>query len=67
MLNPETSSLSPSEKSKGARLVSARQEINHMIIIGGKKIKFKEMRKSFKESLAFTIVGTNKRNVNETS
>ena len=31
MLNPETSSDSPSAKSKGVRLVSARMEINHMI------------------------------------
>jgi hypothetical protein len=29
-LNPETSSDSPSTKSKGARFVSARQVINHM-------------------------------------
>jgi hypothetical protein len=29
ILNPETSSLSPSEKSKGVRLLSATQEINH--------------------------------------
>lgn len=30
MLNPDTNSDSPSAKSKGVRLVSARQEINHM-------------------------------------
>ena len=33
-LNPETSSDSPSVKSKGARLVSARVEIYHIIISG---------------------------------
>lgn len=33
-LNPETSSDSPSVKSKGARLVSARVEINHIIAKG---------------------------------
>lgn len=34
ILNPETSSDSPSAKSKGVRLVSARQEINHINING---------------------------------
>ena len=34
VLNPETSSDSPSAKSKGVRFVSARQEINHMIVRG---------------------------------
>lgn len=34
-LNPETSSVSPSERSKGVRLVSAREEINQMINRGG--------------------------------
>lgn len=29
ILNPETNSLSPSDKSKGARLVSAMMQINH--------------------------------------
>jgi hypothetical protein len=29
ILNPETNSDSPSAKSKGVRLVSAKQEINH--------------------------------------
>ena len=33
-LNPETSSDSPSAKSKGERLVSARQMINHSISNG---------------------------------
>lgn len=33
-LNPETSSDSPSVRSKGARLVSARVEINHIIAKG---------------------------------
>ncbi len=30
MLNPDTSSLSPSEKSNGVRLVSANPEISHI-------------------------------------
>lgn len=34
MLNPDTSSDSPSTKSNGARLVSARQVINHIKNIG---------------------------------
>lgn len=33
-LNPETSSDSPSVRSKGARLVSARVEINHIMASG---------------------------------
>lgn len=33
-LNPDTNSDSPSVKSKGARLVSARVEINHIIARG---------------------------------
>lgn len=33
-LNPDTSSDSPSVRSKGARLVSARVEINHIMAIG---------------------------------
>jgi len=40
ILNPETSSDSPSEKSKGVRLVSARQEtIQNIINIGAKTTK----------------------------
>ena len=35
VLNPETNSDSPSEKSKGVRLVSAKQEINHIILRTG--------------------------------
>lgn len=35
VLNPETNSDSPSEKSKGVRLVSARAEINHKNASGG--------------------------------
>lgn len=34
ILNPETSSDSPSAKSKGARFVSARDLINHIVAIG---------------------------------
>lgn len=37
-LNPDTNSDSPSEKSKGVRLVSAKQEITHNKIIIGLKI-----------------------------
>ena len=33
-LNPDTSSDSPSVRSNGARLVSARVEINHIIVRG---------------------------------
>lgn len=39
-LKPETNSLSPSPKSKGARFLSAKQEINHKEI-HGKKINTK--------------------------
>ena len=35
-LNPDTSSVSPSDKSKGVRLVSARDEINQIINKGGR-------------------------------
>jgi len=48
VLNPETNSDSPSEKSKGARLHSAMQERNQIIRIG-KVIKIKEDEKSFFE------------------
>jgi len=34
ILNPETSSDSPSAKSKGVRLVSAKEEIKNIITIG---------------------------------
>ena len=40
MLNPETSSDSPSAKSKGVRLVSAKEEIKNIITIGIKIISF---------------------------
>ena len=36
MLNPETSSDSPSAKSKGVRLVSAMHEISQIPVIGAK-------------------------------
>lgn len=39
-LNPETNSLSPSAKSKGARLVSAKHEVNHIKNIGNKRKKY---------------------------
>jgi len=40
ILNPDTNSDSPSAKSKGVRLVSARQEISHIPTIGEKIIHF---------------------------
>jgi hypothetical protein len=40
ILNPDTSSDSPSAKSKGVRLVSAKQEINHIPTSGGNKKTF---------------------------
>jgi len=46
VLNPDTSSDSPSEKSKGARLHSARHERNQMIRIGN-VIRIMEEEKSF--------------------
>lgn len=39
VLNPETSSDSPSAKSNGVRFVSARVEINHIMAIGGRRNK----------------------------
>ena len=38
ILNPDTNSLSPSAKSKGVRLVSAKHEINQIPAIGKKII-----------------------------
>ena len=38
MLNPETNSDSPSEKSKGVRLVSAKSSTNHIIVKHGREI-----------------------------
>lgn len=49
VLNPETSSDSPSEKSKGARLHSATQDRYQMMKIG-KVIKIKEDENSFLKS-----------------
>ena len=46
MLNPETSSDSPSAKSKGVRLVSAKEEIKNIITIGIKIISF--LQKEFR-------------------
>lgn len=40
ILNPETSSDSPSAKSNGVRFVSARVEINHIKIRGGTRRHF---------------------------
>lgn len=39
VLNPETSSDSPSAKSNGVRLVSARVEINHMKAMVGRRMR----------------------------
>ena len=39
-LNPDTSSDSPSAKSKGVRLVSAKQEISQIPTMGGKRKAF---------------------------
>jgi len=38
VLNPDTSSDSPSAKSNGVRLVSAKFVINHKIEMGGRRI-----------------------------
>jgi len=46
ILNPETSSDSPSAKSKGVRLVSAKEEIKNIITMGIKIISF--LQKEFK-------------------
>lgn len=46
MLNPETSSDSPSAKSKGVRLVSAKEEIKNIMTIGIKIISF--LQKEFR-------------------
>lgn len=43
MLNPETSSDSPSEKSNGVRLVSATQEITHKVN-KGTKVRTKDLK-----------------------
>lgn len=44
MLNPETNSDSPSAKSNGVRLVSARLVINQVIIIGNHRVAVHEIR-----------------------
>jgi hypothetical protein len=38
VLNPDTSSDSPSAKSNGVRFVSARADVNHIIISGKNRI-----------------------------
>lgn len=43
VLNPDTNSDSPSAKSNGVRLVSAREEINHMIINGKNRIIIEDL------------------------
>jgi len=47
ILNPETSSDSPSAKSKGVRLVSARHEISQIIIMGRNSRDFSQIKLSF--------------------
>lgn len=44
ILNPDTNSDSPSAKSKGVRLVSAKQEINHIPTKGKKMINFNQKK-----------------------
>jgi len=53
MLNPETSSDSPSAKSNGVRLVSARHEINHIPTIGVKIIHL--IQNPFKYDIIFKL------------
>lgn len=53
ILNPDTNSDSPSAKSKGVRLVSARQEINHIPTIGEKIIHFTQ--NIFIEAIIFKL------------
>jgi hypothetical protein len=43
VLNPDTNSDSPSAKSNGVRLVSAREEINHIIINGKNRIIIEDL------------------------
>jgi hypothetical protein len=44
VLNPETNSDSPSAKSKGVRLVSAKEEVNHIIAIRGEIVIIGQLR-----------------------
>jgi len=53
MLNPETSSDSPSAKSNGVRLVSAKHEINHIPAIGVKIIHLTQ--NPFKYDIIFKL------------
>ena len=46
MLNPDTNSDSPSEKSNGVRFVSAIQDTTHKKILNGAKIN-KDVKKEF--------------------
>ena len=43
VLNPDTNSDSPSAKSNGVRFVSAREEINHIIINGKNRIIIEDL------------------------
>ena len=47
ILNPDTNSDSPSEKSNGVRLVSAIQETTHKRILNGAKINNDEKKEFF--------------------
>lgn len=51
MLNPETNSDSPSAKSKGVRLVSARTTTSQIILIIGKQINILKFSWVFKNKL----------------
>jgi len=58
MLNPETSSDSPSAKSKGVRLVSAKEEIKNIITIGMKIISF--LQKEFRCEICRRFISMHK-------
>jgi len=55
ILNPETSSDSPSAKSKGVRLVSARQEINQTPTKGKNKRLFDQLSLAVTDSVNLKV------------
>jgi len=57
-LNPETSSDSPSGKSKGVRFVSAKQEINQTIKGKRKKLTTNKLEKSKNENVKMPVFPT---------
>ena len=59
VLNPETSSDSPSAKSNGARLVSAKIDINHIILAIGIKIKA-QLNNDCVKSVKLNVCAVNK-------